>query len=231
MSKHLERELRALDRDLRDLATAVEEAVHKAIRALCQRSLPLAREVVQGDDAIDEGENRIDETCLKIIALDQPVACDLRRTAAAMMINVNLERIADLAQDIAEQAVHQASFPQLEIPARLQEMAERATGLVRQSLEAFAQTSSSLARQACRIDEPLVRLSQEVVRELTATMKAAPDRVEPALSLITATHHLEQIADLARGIAEDVVYLVEGEIVRHRPEAVAELARKSGSGA
>jgi phosphate transport system protein len=230
MSKHLERQLRVLERDLRELAATVEEAVHKAIRALCQRDLALAREVVQGDDAIDEGENRIAEACLTIIALDQPVACDLRRTAAAMMINVDLESIADLAQDIAEQALLLAPYPHVEIPARLQEVAERATGMVRQSLEAFAQTNASLARQVCRADESLDRLNREMSRELVAVMQAMPERVELALSLITAAGHLEQIADLARGIAEDVVYLVEGEIVRHRPEVLAELARKAGRG-
>ena len=104
MSKHLERDLENLQRDILGMAASVEEAIHKAIRALQERDVDLAREVIDGDNAIDEEENRVEEECLKILALHQPVAIDLRRIAAVLKINTDLERMADLAEDIAERA-------------------------------------------------------------------------------------------------------------------------------
>src|ERR1700680_581755 len=122
MSKHLERDLDNLQRDILAMAASVEEAIHKAIRALTERDAALAQEVIAGDAQIDEDENRVEEECLKMLALHQPVAIDLRRIAAAMKINGELERVADLAEDIAERAVHLAGLPPIAVPAPLQRM-------------------------------------------------------------------------------------------------------------
>src|SRR5919199_2467213 len=124
MSKHLERDLDNLQRDLLTLASSVEEAIHKATRALQQRDPDLAREVIDGDSEIDEEENHVEEECLKILALHQPVAVDLRRIAVALKINTDLERMADLAEDIAERALHLARLPAIHVPERLQRMAD-----------------------------------------------------------------------------------------------------------
>ena len=122
MAKHLERDLENLQRDLLALASSVEEAIHQAIRALREREPSLARQVIAGDNQIDQEENHIEEECLKILALHQPVAVDLRRIAAVLKINTDLERMADLAEDIAERALHLAQLPAIAIPEKLQRM-------------------------------------------------------------------------------------------------------------
>jgi phosphate transport system protein len=220
MSKHLERDLDNLQRDILTQAASVEEAIHKAIRALQARNAALAQQVIDGDAEIDEEENHVEEECLKILALHQPVAVDLRRIAAAMMINVDLERMADLAEDIAERAVYLSRLPFFPIPERLQRMTDLTTLMVRQSLDAFVNMDARLARSVCRLDDEVDRYNNEIIDELIHVMQKSPEMVEPGLSMFSAVRHLERIADHATNIAEDVIYLVEGEIVRHRPAAV-----------
>jgi phosphate transport system protein len=220
MTKHLQRDLDILQRDILALATLVEEAIHRAIRALQDRDVELARAVIVGDSRIDREENHVNENCLKILALHQPVAVDLRRTAAAMMITTDLERMGDLAEDIAERAIHLARPPYLPIPDKLQRMTDLTTLMVRQSLDAFVNLDARQARIVWRLDDEVDRYQSEIIQDLIGVMQESPDLVEPGMSLFSATRHLERIADHATNIAEDVVYLVEGEIVRHRPAAV-----------
>jgi phosphate transport system protein len=218
MAKHLQRDLDNLQRDLLGLASLVEEAIHKAIRALQERDVGLAREVIAGDTLIDREENHIDDECLKILALHQPVAGDLRRTAVAMMINIDLERMGDLAEEIAERALHLARSPQLPIPEKLQRMTDLTTMMVRQSLDAFVDLSTPQATTVLRMDDEVDRYNDEIIQEIIQAMKQSPALIDAGLSMFSATRHLERIADHATNIAEDVVYLVEGEIVRHRVE-------------
>jgi phosphate transport system protein len=220
MGIHLQRDLDELQRDLLAMAGSVEEAIHKAIKALQERDVALATEVIEGDGQIDEDENRVEEECLKILALHQPVAVDLRRIAAAMKINTDLERMADLAEDIAERAVALGRMAPIAIPGKLQRMTDLTTTMVRQSLDAFVNLDARHARQVGRLDDEVDRYNVEIINELLEAMRGAPEMVEPGMSLFSATRHLERIADHATNIAEDVVYLVEGEIVRHRPAAV-----------
>jgi phosphate transport system protein len=220
MSKHLERDLENLQRDILALAGSVEEAIHKAIRALQKHDIDLARQVIAGDNQIDQEENLVEEECLKILALHQPVAVDLRRITSALLINVDLERMADLAEDIAERALTLSRPPFIPIPEKLQRMTDVASSMVRQSLDAFVNLDAELARLVCRLDDEVDRFNHDIIEELIRTMRSSPDLVEPGLSLFSATRHLERIADHATNIAEDVIYLVEGEIVRHRPAAV-----------
>jgi phosphate transport system protein len=217
MSKHLERDLENLQRDILTMGTAVEEAIDKAIRALREHDAALAREVIDGDNQIDEHENHVDEECLKIFALHQPVATDLRRVAAVLLINVDLERMADLAVDIAERAVVLAGPPFIPVPRDLQRMSDQTTTMVRDCLNAFVHLDAHLARRVVRLDDEVDRLNAAIIQELIETMRQDPEFIEPGLSLFSATRHLERIADHATNIAEDVVYLVEGEIIRHRP--------------
>src|SRR5688500_3206074 len=149
--KHLERDLEKLQHDLMALAASVEEAIHKAILALRQRETEPAEEVIAGDTQIDQEENFIEEECLKILALHQPVAVDLRRIAAALKINTELERMADLAEDIAERAERLAQLPELPTPAKLQRMTDLTVSMVRQSLDAFVHLDARLARTVCRL--------------------------------------------------------------------------------
>jgi len=221
MSKHLQRDLDSLQRDLLALAASVEEAIHEAIRSLQDRDIELANQVIAGDSQIDQEENHVEEECLKILALHQPVAVDLRRTASAMKINNELERMADLAEDIAERALHLADLPPIPIPAKLQHMTDLTATMVRQSLDAFVNLYPRQARRVCRLDDEVDRYNNEIIQELIGMMQESPAKVEAGLSLFSATRHLERIADHATNIAEDVVYLVEGTIIRHQPAAVA----------
>src|SRR5437879_1064308 len=218
--KHLQRDLDRLQRDILALAGSVEEAIHKASRALRDRQPALAQQVIDGDSKIDQEENHIEEECLKILALHQPVAVDLRRIAAALKINTDLERMADVAEDIAERALHLAQLPPIPIPEKLQHMTNLTTQMVRQSLDCFVNLDTRQARVVCQMDDEVDHYNKEIIDELLVAMRESAEMVEPGLSLFSATRHLERIADHATNIAEDVIYLVEGTIVRHRPAAV-----------
>ena len=220
MSKHLERDLDDLQQGLLALASSVEEAIHKATHALQDREPRLAQEVIDGDNVIDEEENQIEEECLKMLALHQPVAIDLRRIVSALKINTELERMGDLAEDIAERAAHLAGLPEIAVSNKLQRMTDVTTTMVRQSLDAFVNLDPRLARVVCRLDDEVDRYNEDIINDLIKTMQRSPELVEPGLSMFSAVRHLERIADHATNIAEDVVYLVEGEIIRHRPAAV-----------
>lgn len=216
MGKHLLRDLDELQRDLLALAGLVEESIYKATRALQTRDLALAQEVIAGDVRIDSEDNHINEECLKMLALHQPVARDLRRIAAAMMITTDLERMGDLAEEIAERAVALINGPRIPIPDKLERMADLATMMVRQALDSFVSGNETQAERVLRMDDEVDRYNVEVIQELIATMQASPALTEPGLSLFSATRHLERIADHATNIAEDVIYLISGEIIRHR---------------
>ncbi len=220
MPQHLQRDLDNLQRDLLALAASVEQAIHTAIRALQERQTFLAQQVIDGDNQIDLEENHVEEECLKILALHQPVAVDLRRIAAALKINTDLERMADLAEDIAERALRLAELPPVPVPDKLQDMTDLTTTMVHQSLDSFVNLDPLQARRVCRLDDAVDRYNNEIIAELIELMQSSPDRVEAGLSLFSATRHLERIADHATNIAEDVVYLVEGEIIRHRLSGV-----------
>ncbi len=216
MAKHLQRDLESLRRDLLALAGLVEEIIHKAILALQTRDVRLAREVIAGDAQIDHEENHLAEECLKLLALHQPVAIDLRRIVSTMMITIDLERMGDLSEEIAERAVCLASPPHFPVPARLQRMTDLTTTMVRNSLDAFVNLNKEEAQAVLRMDDEVDRYNVEIIQEVMQQMKSAPHLIEAGLSMFSATRHLERIADHATNIAEDVIYLIEGEIVRHR---------------
>jgi phosphate transport system protein len=215
MAKHLQRDLDRLKRNILALAGLVEGAVHKAIRALRERDMALAREVIAGDSQIDLEENSIDDECMKMLALHQPVAVDLRRIASAMMINTDLERMGDLAEEIAERAIQLAGWPPFPVPRDLQPMTDLTTLMVHESLDSFVNLSIPQANRVMRLDDEVDRYNDEIIQEIIQTMKSNPALIEPGMSMFSATRHLERIADHATNIAEDVIYLVEGELIRH----------------
>lgn len=216
MAIHLLRDLDELQRDLLALAGLVEEAIHKATKALQTRNRELAREVIAGDPQVDLEDNHINEECLKMLALHQPVARDLRRIVSALMITTDLERMGDLAEEIAERALALAEVPALPIPDKLQRMADLTTMMVRESLDSFVNQNLDQAERVLRMDDEVDRYNVEIIQELIQLMQSSPTLIKPGLSLFSATRHLERIADHATNIAEDVIYLISGEIVRHR---------------
>jgi phosphate transport system protein len=153
------------------------------------------------------------------------VAVDLRRITAAMMINIDLERMGDLAEEIAERVLEMVQLPMFPIPDKLQHMTDLTTMMVRQSLDSFVNLDTKQARSVMRMDDEVDRYNEEIIQEVLKLMKSSPALIEPGLSLFSATRHLERIADHATNIAEDVVYLAEGEIIRHRPYTAGDADR------
>src|SRR3989304_1533519 len=215
MSKHLERDLEALEREIRAQSSLVWEMIAKACRALVDRRIDLSSEVVDSERQIDIREVKIEEKCLKILALRQPVAVDLRRTATVLKINTELERIADLAVNIAERTISLAEHPGFEIPAKLERMFVRASDMVHEALDAFVDQDVDAAREVCRRDDEVDEYNRRVIDDLLETMRTRSDLVEAALHFFSVCRHVERIGDCATNIAEDVIYLVEGEIARH----------------
>ncbi|OWK46354.1 Phosphate transport system regulatory protein PhoU [Fimbriiglobus ruber] len=214
------RDLDKLQRSILRMAGAVEEAIYQATRALQERSPSLARQVVEGDSQIDNLENEVQDECLKILALHQPVAVDLRRCCAVLLICTDLERMGDLAVGIAERAIVLSKLPQPAIPDRVARMTHGATRMVRMSLDAFVHQDAEAARAVIRMDDEVDEDNAIIITELIGGMKTTADQIEAGLSLFSAVRHIERIADHATNIAEDVIYLVEGELVRHHPEAI-----------
>jgi phosphate transport system protein len=218
----MQRDLERLQRLVLRMAGYVEEAVYQATHALRENDRRLAERVVEGDTRIDQLENEVQEECLKILALHQPVAVDLRRISSVLLISTDLERMGDLAVQIAERADHLAGTPHPAIPGRLNPMTEKTTEMVRRSLDAFVHSDPASARAVIRMDDQVDADNAAIIEELIARMKQSPDQIEAALSLFSAVRHLERIADHATNIAEDVIYLVDGEFVRHKPEALGD---------
>jgi phosphate transport system protein len=218
MSIHLTRDLETLHQHIMAMCAVVEEVVHRAVDELGRPDVNVSQEIVDRDDEVDRWDVRIEEECLKILALHQPVADNLRRVAAVMKIAWELERVADVAVNIAERAAGLAGAPEVHVPEKLNHMAQVALDMLRLSLDAFVAQDSRLARDVCGQDDIVDALNREIIAELLLMMKRSPDLVEPALQLFSASRHVERVADHATNIAEDVVYLVEGEIIRHRAE-------------
>jgi phosphate transport system protein len=219
MSRHLERDLASLDRELLLLSSMTEEMIDKACVALIRKEVDLAAEVIRSDAQIDEREVRIEDDCLKILALHHPVATDLRRTAAILKINNDLERIADLAVNIAERAEQLILNTNFKVPQVFGEMAALARSMVRTAIDAFVKLDPSLARSVCSRDDELDRMHKEFIDSLCRMVQQQPDTVDSAFNLFSASRQLERIGDHATNICEDVIYLVEGEIARHRQRA------------
>lgn len=225
MTKHMLRDLERLRDSVLKMAGFVEDAVHTAARAVATRDPDAARAVLGGDAEIDELENLLQEDCLNILALHQPVAKDLRRIGTVMLITTDLERMGDLAVGIAERALELASPPLVTIPDRLDQMAARATHMMRLALDAFVNEDAAAARAVIGLDDEVDEDNDDLIRHAIGEMKQSPDRVEAGVALFSIVRHIERIADHATNIAEDVIFLVEGAIVRHRHDEIAAVAR------
>src|SRR4051794_21659326 len=218
MSKHLQRDIDSLNTELLRVSSMVEEMIDKATQALAERRYDLADEGVKSDEYVDSHEVHVEEDCLKILALHQPVAVDLRRIATVMKANNDLERIADLAVSIAQRAQALAEYPAFKIPDRLPRMVVVATEMVRGAMNAFVNMDTAAARRIIAMDKTVDQYNRDIIGELQTRMQSLPENVPPGLHCFSAVRHIERIADHATNIAEDVIYLAEGDIVRHRHE-------------
>lgn len=215
MSLHFFRALEEVNKAILAVGAIVEESINKAILALIHRRGDLALEVIEGDDEIDRREIAVEEQCLQILALHQPVAHDLRFVVSVLKVNSDLERMGDLAANIAERALALSKQEPLPAPLDFAEMADRVRLMVRKALDALVKEDAELARQVCSEDDEVDRLNHEQHRALKQVMYERPEYLDRALLTLFASRHLERIADHAVNIAEDVVYMVEGEVIRH----------------
>jgi phosphate transport system protein len=216
--KHLQRDLELLKKELLTIGSMVEEAVNKAVLALVERRSDLAEEVIKGDHDIDQKELLVEEDCLKILALHQPVAVDLRFIIVALKVNNDLERMGDLAANIARRASYLSTYPPLAVAQTLKPMADGVLVMVRECLDALTNVDAELSRKVLKRDDEIDAENRKMYFELQKVMKEDSDSIEAAMLLLIASRNLERIADLATNISQDVVYMVEGELIRHQKE-------------
>ena len=216
MARHIEHQIAQLKNSILQFGTIVEESISRSNTALFKRDVELAQKVIANDTEIDRLEVELEEECLKVLALYQPVAADLRFVVAVLKINNDLERIGDLASNIAKTVSQLTITGPLELPEEISSMAKQVEEMVKNSLDAVVKANPDLARQV-RKEDDIVDAGRHTVRKLVIQqIKKDPEKVEGLLQINSISKHLERIADMATNIAEDVIYMVEGEIVRHR---------------
>ena len=219
MAEHLHRRLHELKQSIVYVGSLVEEGLAKAIRALSQRDERLAQEVIEADHQIDRMEVQVERLCLDVLALHQPVALDLRFVVAVLKINNDLERIGDLAKNIAKRVLFLARELQVNVPDEFQPMAAVAQRMVKHSLDALVRADAALARQILAEDDEVDRLRDLIEDSVRAQISDHPEDTGTLLKISSMARHVERLADMATHIAEEVIYMVDGDIVRHRAGA------------
>jgi phosphate transport system protein len=211
-------ELKDLKEKLLEMASRAEEQIGLAIHSLKSRQQALACEVLDKEAAINRLDIEIDEMVMRLLALRQPMAADLRFITSAMKISSDLERIGDLAVNIAERTLEILKYPQLKPLIDIPRMAEMAQAMVRDALNAFIRGDADLARNVCQRDDDVDKLNHQIFRELLTYMMEDPETITRAVDLILVGRHLERIADHATNIGEDVIYMVKGKTIKHHIE-------------
>jgi len=220
MERHqFEGELDALKRRLLQMGSLIEAQTQKALTALMERRMELARMVIEADKAVNDLQIEIDDSCLKMLALQQPMATDLRLITSAMKMSADLERIGDQAVNIAETALRLLETAPLRPVIDVAEMAGIAQQMTRDALDSFVRRDAALARDVLSRDDKVDQMKDSVFRVLLTHMMADPGTIERALGLILISRNIERIADHATNIAEEVIFLVEAKDVRHHHSA------------
>jgi len=218
MERPFDEELKLLKEKLLEMASRSEEQIALAIRGLKDREEKLACQVLEREASINRLDIEVDDMCLRLLALRQPMAADLRFITAAMKIASDLERIGDLAVNIAERTMDLLKQPELKPLIDIPRMAELAQQMVRDALNAFVNKDSVLAKDVCARDDAVDQLNNQVFRELLTYMMQDPGTISVAVDLILVGRHLERIADHATNIGEDVIYMVQGRTIKHHIE-------------
>ncbi len=226
METHFQQELNKLKENLLKMAGLAEQAISNAVEALVQRNMSLAEKTIKEDEKINQMEILIDEWCLKLLALYQPMAADLRFITSAMRINIELERIGDLAVNIAERVISLNQEPQLKPYIDIPRMAEITQAMVKDVLDAFVNGDTNLARAVCERDDQVDALNDQVFRELLTYMMADPKTITRAVHLIIVSRCLERIADHTTNIAEGIIFMVKALVIKHHADAKAEETKK-----
>jgi len=215
MHRHFDKDIEELKDLLLRMGAMVEDAIGESIRSLLERDTSLAEEVIRNDDRIDQMELEIDRRTLELIAKMQPAAVDLRFVASIMKITPELERIADLAQDVCERVIELNREPVLKAMIAIPRLAQDAQAMVRQSLDAFVRGDGMLARQVIAMDDSIDQQTEQSFRELLTYMLEDPRNISRAIRLTFVGKYFERMADGATNICEMVVYLVEGKMIKH----------------
>lgn len=218
MSIHLQKEVERLKKKLLALSAIVEDSVYRAVKSLKERDANLAREVIADDNAIDLNEVEIEEECQKILALHQPVAYDLRFIIAILKINAELERIGDATVNIAERVLFLVTEEQVDMPFDFAAMAQKAQQMLHKSLDALINLDPGLAYDVITADNEVDAINREMYGQIEDCIRRDSSRVNSYIHLLGVSRHIERIADHASNIAEDVIYLIEGKILRHHIE-------------
>lgn len=220
MLHYWQREIENLKKLVLSLGAIVEEQIHRAVLALERRDVALAEEVCSKDSEIDSLEILVEEECLKILALYQPVAKELRFVIAVLKMNNELERIGDLAENIAGRAKYLSKKEKIDMISDFREIADKAQSMVKKSLDALVNTDEKLAREVIAADEIVDKLTRQMLKKTVNAIEKHPRKVKEYVSIRSISKYLERIADQATNIAEDVVYLCTGEIIRHKAEDI-----------
>ena len=215
---HFQKELEALKENLLKMAAVVEEAIRNSVQSLVKRDSDLARKAFEVEDRINKMELTIDDMCLKLLALRQPMATDLRFITSAMKITTDLERMGDQAVNISERALSLNQEPQIKPYLDIPRMAEIAQSMVKDVLDAFVNRDPKLARSVCARDDVVDGLNDQVVRELTTYMVSDPKTITRSVHLMIVARCLERIADHATNIAEDVIFMVDALVIKHHAD-------------
>jgi len=219
MERHFDEELKELHKEILKMGVLAQESIYKSIEALKNRDKERAQEVINTDNKIDELELAIDEHCIDLIARYQPMAGDLRFIATGMKINVELERIADLAVDISQRVLELVDKPLLKPLIDIPKLSIVAQNMVRDSIDSFIKKDVALAKKVVLSDSEADRLRNLISDELINDYMAKDPSTSPrAVMLLLISRHLERICDHTTNIAEDVIYMVEGKVVKHHPE-------------
>ncbi len=222
METHFQRELEELKESLLEMAAFVEEAISNAVQSLVKRDSDLAQKTFEGEDKINDMELAIDDHCLKLLALKQPMAADLRFITSAMKFVTDLERMGDQAVNIAERATSLNQEPQLKPYLDIPKMAKITQSMVKDVLDSFVNQDSKLARSVCERDDLVDGLNDQVFRELLTYMMSDPKTITRAVHLMIVCRSLERIADHATNLAEDVIFMLDARVIKHHADAMEE---------
>jgi len=215
MQRHFVQELEMLKTNLVKMASFAEQAIADSIRALLERKKEVAEQVLSQDQRINSLEIQIDDAVVDLLALQQPVATDLRFILAALKINNDLERIGDHAVNIAESAIQCVQIPSLKAATDIPKMAEITKSMLRDSIDSFIHKNAELARAVLERDDTTDNLNMKIVDDLVEVIRTNPKSIREALELIRVSRNLERVADLATNIAEEVIFMAEARVVKH----------------
>ncbi|MDK2847215.1 MAG: phosphate transport system protein [Desulfuromonadales bacterium] len=213
---HIAREIESLKKRVLTLSAMVEESFDRSVQALNRMDGVLARQVIDSDILVDQTEVDIEEECLKVLALHQPVANDLRFIISILKINNDLERIADLAVNISERVIDLQKMERAPIPFDFTTMSHKVHAMVKKSLDSLVNLDPQLAREVISLDDEVDAMHHETYQLVIDQIKEHPDRIQALICYLVISRYLERIADQSTNIAEDTLYLIEGKIVRHQ---------------